>query len=40
MFKDFFNFSKKRTMREAALFCVFHTIIVTLLLAGLSALEG
>ncbi|HRC27752.1 MAG TPA: hypothetical protein PKX87_10005 [Alphaproteobacteria bacterium] len=38
MLKDFFNFSKKRTPREAALFCLFHTALVSVVLVGLSAL--
>lgn len=38
MLKDFFNFSRKRTVREAALFCVFHTALLTLVFAGLSVL--
>lgn len=39
MLKDFFNFSRKRTMREAAVFCVFHMTLLTLVFAGLSVLE-
>lgn len=38
MLKDFFDFSKKRTPKEAALFCVFHSALVTLVFVGLAAL--
>ncbi len=38
MFNDMFNFGKKRSNKEAAVFVIFHSVLVLGFMAGLSLL--